>query len=395
MLLAALLFGACANGGSEPASARTARTSPVRQARADRTVIAAGTGQDAGAAQGGEAGLPERGRQSPPAPPRAGRATPSSDAPPPPPPLIDGPPDFVFTFEQLRSGELGGRILHGCRPLFGFSDHDRYLEAFPETRSYMVGTDINFGGIRFSPGEQVATMKAAFERYPREIPFISILYTRALGPGVGEGLDAQVADGGHDRSLTFLAEMITGFERPVFVRLAPEFNGAWSGYHRDTFAASFRHIVATFRRLGVTNAIYVWNYMPLDEPFPYLEWYPGDDVVDWWSAEVFDNHFRQPAANAELRRFLADAKARGKPVIIAESGPATFDINDPATWDLWFEPYFALINGNDEIKAFCYSNVDFNKTTTGLGWRDARLPGSALEARYKAELRKPQYVHQH
>jgi hypothetical protein len=95
-----------------------------------------------------------------------------------------------------------------------------------------------------------------------------------------------------------------------------------------------------------------------------------------------------------MRRFLADAEARGKPVIIAESGPATFDVDDPATWDLWFKPYFALINGNESIKAFCYSNVDFNKTTTGLEWRDIQLQDSAMAARYQQELRRPQYVHQ-
>ena len=148
-----------------------------------------------------------------------------------------------------------------------------------------------------------------------------------------------------------------------------------------------------FKKVGVTNAIYMWNYMPLGGQFPYMDWYPGDAYVDWWSVEFFANHV-QPAPKAEQKRFLDDARAHGKPVIIPESGPSTFDINNVATWDAWFVPYFNLINNDGNIKGFCYSNEDFTKTTDGIGWKNVQIPGTPIEPLYRQELKKTQYLHQ-
>ena len=79
--------------------------------------------------------------------------------------------------------------------------------------------------------------------------------------------------------------------------------------------------------------------------------------------------------------------------MIAECAPAMQDVDDPRTWERWFEPFFRLVNEHGQIKAFLYSNVDFRVSTRLPGWNDVRLPGSAMAERFAAELRKPQYLH--
>jgi hypothetical protein len=296
-------------------------------------------------------------------------------------------------FADLKAGELGGRILHGSGPLFWPEHHDAYLAAFPDTPSIVVRDDINLGGTRFAIDQMVARLADDFGRYPREIPLLTILYTKSQNKTF-TGLDREVVAGDFDAALVKLAALVRGFDRPVFVRPASEFNGSWSGYHREYFAESFRHIVSLFRREGVANAVYMWNYMPQGRAFPYIDWYPGDDVIDWWSVDVFSVHFLEPAANAELHRFLGDAAARGKPVFIPESGPSTQGVADAAVWDAWFEPYFDLINGDPNIKGFCYSNEDFRLTTGNPDWQNVMLQDSPIRPLYAQELRKPQYWHQ-
>jgi hypothetical protein len=257
----------------------------------------------------------------------------------------------------------------------------------------MVRTDINFTETRFTIDQMITNLGNAFGKYPNELPLLSILYTKSSPSGI-TGLDAQVVAGEYDAQLKKLASFIKGFDSPVFIRIASEFNGDWSGYHLATFAPSYRHIVDVFAAEGVTNAIYMWNYMPLAQPFDYLAWYPGDDYVDWWSVDVFDLHFSQSKANAELKKFLADAKAHGKPVIIPESGPATLGTTDITVWEKWFVPFFALINNDSNIKGFCYSNEDFTKTTIEPTWKNVQLQNSPIKPLYQAELLKPQYLHQ-
>jgi hypothetical protein len=342
--------------------------------------------------------------------PGPGPAGPAAAGPPPagPDPIAPRPDGSAWShaglsFEALRVGALGGRILHGSRPLYTAGDHEAYLAAFPRTPSVLVGGGLNLGDLRRSPAERVASLQERFEQFPGEMPFVSIWYTRmaldeARGgtgrqDGDGVGLDAEVLRGEFDADLALVAAMLRGFGRPAFVRIAPEFNTRENGYHREHFAASYSYIVDLFRRQGVDNAIYVWNYVPVSTPFPYLDWYPGDDVVDWWSADVFASAFEDPDVRHELIRFLADAEEHGMPVVLAECAPSTLDVDDPATWDRWFVPFFRLVNGRESIKAFLYSSVDLGPIVPGAGWRDVRLPGSAMAARYAAELAKPRYLH--
>ncbi len=308
----------------------------------------------------------------------------------------EGTPFSEYSFADLKSGNID-KIIHCSGPLSTPANHDAYLAAFPTTKSYMVAHDINLGDNRYPADVMVNSMKSKFNLYSNEIPLVSIFYTNSTGlpDGIAVGLDPQILAGTFDPALTLLADMIKDFNKPVFVRIAPEFNGDWNGYKQETYADSYRYIVDYFENAGVNNAVYMWNYMPLSTPFDYLAWYPGDDYVDWWSVDIFSNHFKAGVPVPNLKVFLDDAVAHNKAIAVPESAPSTLDVNNVATWNQWFVLYFALLNDPQyTFKSFCYSNVDYTKTTDNPDWKNVQIQGTPLVPFYQEELLKPQYLHQ-
>ncbi|HZD04999.1 MAG TPA: glycosyl hydrolase, partial [Longimicrobiales bacterium] len=202
----------------------------------------------------------------------------------------------VYSFEELRSGTLD-RIIHCAGPLFDPEEFDGYDAAFPSTRPAMVRFNVSLAADRFTIEEKVATVEELLnERYPAELPLLSITYTVKSPSGIGAALDEDVVEGKYDDDIRQLAGAVRTFHRPTFVRIASEFNGVWNNYRQVYYADSYRRIVDLFRDEGADSTIFMWNYYPGEADFPYEDWYPGDDYVDWWSLDVFSPQFRSPAA---------------------------------------------------------------------------------------------------
>ncbi|MFQ5690364.1 MAG: glycosyl hydrolase [Gemmatimonadota bacterium] len=320
-----------------------------------------------------------------------GGGTSGPGAPPPPPP--PAPP--TFSFEDLRSGNID-KILHCSGPLWNPEEHDGYLAGFPTTKSFMVRLGLNLGDTRFTFAETLEKIQDQIDTYSAELPFLSIGFNKKLADGTPVGLDKEVAQGDFDSELTALAGLLKGLNRTVFLRIPPEANGFWNGYSPAFLPDAYRHIVALFQVRGVANAVYVWNVkLVLNQQPPLMDFYPGDAFVDWWSIDLFSPDFLNPTLKGRVTAFLADAAGRGKPVIIPESAPSTLDPDAQSTWDDWFVPYFGLINGDPNVKAFCYSNRDFAKNDVTLtAWGNMRIDQSALKPLYQAELLGSQYQHQ-
>ncbi|MGQ0702558.1 MAG: hypothetical protein ACT4PM_05430 [Gemmatimonadales bacterium] len=230
------------------------------------------------------------------------------------------------------------------------------------------------------------------------------------------GVDHEVANGTKwDARLLDLANLFAGYGKPVLLRIGGEFSGWWNGYHPYEFPKAFRKIVNLFRAAGADNVAFVWCYEPA-APADFAEtnasgaakWYPGRDVVDWFSIDLFAaGDVGGPAtghggslAYGRTLAFLDFAVAEGKPVVIAESAPAHYDLSDPSdaplAWAEWFSPYFALMAGRSEIKWFTYINVDWTISSyyAESGWKNNDLSvNPSLAAKYQAELLKPKYLH--
>ena len=201
------------------------------------------------------------------------------------------------------------------------------------------------------------------------------------------------------------------------VRIGGEFNGWWNGYHPYDYPKALRKIVQRFRNAGAHNAAFIWCYEPAGpDDFDAhngageYRWFPGDDVIDWFSIDLFaaadiSGPLMLPGRGdlspyGRTLRFLDMAVAHARPVIIAESAPAHYDFAHPATaqaaWNEWFEPYFKLIAARDEILWFHYINYDWTQAAyyAQSGWKNNDLAASPLlSQRWVQELVRPRYLH--
>ena len=231
----------------------------------------------------------------------------------------------------------------------------------------------------------------------------------------------RLADGELDDHIHRLAQFFGLLRGPVYLRIGYEFDGAWNeGYENaELYQTAFRRIVDVLREQGADNFLTVWQAgaAVVDEVIDgthedIARWYPGDDYVDWMGFSWFMNPNEtiqvasayDPGTPLELtEELLAFARARDKPVMIAEASPQAMDLNEefmahhteiwdgtPATgrmamtadeiWAHWFQPLFELLEQNqDVIHALAYINADWDSQamwgppyTSGF-WGDSRL----------------------
>ncbi|MEP7291212.1 MAG: family 16 glycosylhydrolase [Chloroflexota bacterium] len=215
------------------------------------------------------------------------------------------------------------------------------------------------------------------------------------------GSEARVADGTLDTQVDALGEWIKAQNRPVYLRIGYEFDGEWNAYEPEGYVAAFRHIVDRFRATGVDNAATVWQSATHHSPHygghEWIEWYPGDDYVDWFALSYFEP--RLPILNA----FLDLARAHNKPVMIAESAPkgaSTSATTRPELlWEGWYQPFFDFIYTNsDVIRAVAYINVDWDSQPMWANhedrWGDSRVQANeVIAAHWLSEIRKPAWLH--
>ncbi len=314
-------------------------------------------------------------------------------------------------YSQLKTGAFEG-ILHCSGPLFQPNEHDGYLARFSQNKPSMVRFNIGL-----YPPPQHFTMEQTTQNYLNlingpyagELPYLSITYTFQK-QGVVTALDVNVINGDFDSDLIQIADMVKAFNRPTFVRIASEFNGSWNNYKVEYFVDSYRYIVDFFDARGVNNAIYMWNYYPSWETAPfaswYLPWYPGDDYVDWWSMDLFTEHFENPSnkPHQNMLAFINQANIHGKPIAMPESAPDGQDLDSLTTWNNWFTPYFSMINNpTNNIKNFCYSNRNFELNDVTLTeWGNMRIDSKlvsgfddwALTPLYENAIANPNYLSQ-
>ena len=145
-----------------------------------------------------------------------------------------------------------------------------------------------------------------------------------------------IVNGKWDGFITKWAQGVKEFGYPIFIRYAHEFNidgYPWGTIHQNQDATlyikAFQRVVQIYRKVGATNAMFVWcpmNFSYPDEPWnDYIKSYPGDEYVDWigidgynwgkareWSFwQTFEELFREPV------RIISRAFPT-KPIMVAE-----------------------------------------------------------------------------
>ena len=133
-----------------------------------------------------------------------------------------------------------------------------------------------------------------------------------------------VVSGARDANITLLGDFIKDVGNPVFLRIGYEFDGSWNGYDKTLYVQAFRRIMDRLRAEGVTNVVSVWQSSGFTtNKSSLLQWYPGDDYVDW----VGYSYFKQSNPSGGM---MTIARERRKPVMIAEATPQrNLSLGDP------------------------------------------------------------------
>jgi hypothetical protein len=147
---------------------------------------------------------------------------------------------------------------------------------------------------------------------------------------------------------------------------------AGSGYTAADYAAMNRHVVERLRADGVTNAVFVMDYMG-SAKWGSQSWfdalYPGDDVVDWIAEDPYSvgtaTPWRTDFAGMVNRRdgsawpgfyTWATTSHPGKPIMLAEWG-VTEDPQDGAAKTSFFDGQPSIQRSFPAIKAILYWNA--------------------------------------
>ncbi len=182
------------------------------------------------------------------------------------------------------------------------------------------------------------------------------------------GLDNTLA-GTYDANLKKLAQWIKKANRPVYLRVGYEFDLPANHYDPPQYIRAFRYVVDFLRKEGVHNAAYVWHSYCWTEKSgqQWMDWYPGDDYVDWFGVSIFSTSQIPMASN-----FLQLAREHGKPFMICESTPqGMYTIRGKID----FLNHICRFIKDQNVEAFCYINTNWDKQQmwAGQSWGDARL----------------------
>lgn len=239
---------------------------------------------------------------------------------------------------------------------------DEYLRHFDIPSGFMFYTSIqDVEGLDELADHGAGEMYADYYRkkYPSSVIQLAVYMKGAL---------KDIISGRYDRNIYRLAKWIKRSGKPVYLRLGYEFDWPENNYDPEAYQQAFRYIVKHFRAYKVKNAAFVWHSaVTVNHKGNFMDWYPGDDYVDWFAISFF-----HPAQMTIIHKFLNLAQEHHKPLMIAESSPLGV-ISSRAKKD-WFKKYFNLIENND-FKVVSYINSHWNTYPMfkARNWGDARL----------------------
>ena len=219
----------------------------------------------------------------------------------------------------------------------------------------------------------------------------------------------EIADGGADESIRSVAAGLQRYPKRLFLTVhhepENEQGSAGSGRTPVDYVDMYRHVVGMLRAEGVTNAVYVMNFMGFAGWAPVADdFYPGDDVVDWIAYDPY-GHAGQSTFAELLNRPTGDdwpgfytwatQRAPGKPIMVAEWGydlagqpgaPAALDgaveslttdfpmVKALVYWNSWTDEYNYRLDqptalGAEYGAAYARMANDpyFNSTSVGAG----------------------------
>lgn len=237
----------------------------------------------------------------------------------------------------------------------------------------------------------------------------------ALGLSLVDYLPAIPSDQA-DHKIDKLLDLLSSYNRPVFLRFGYEFDGEWNHYEPEEYKNAWIYFRNRIQEKNITNITMIWQSATYcDGTYqgqPIEAWYPGDKYVDWLGLSFFTQ------ADCDLRpldKLLEFARIHNKLVMVAESAPQRYETGkltysilgqdfEPRTaeqiWEEWYSPFFAYIYENaDMIRAVAYINTYWD-TQSMWGepypngyWGDSRVQiNEFIKERWIQELNKETWL---
>jgi hypothetical protein len=149
----------------------------------------------------------------------------------------------------------------------------------------------------------------------------------------------KIVDGSLDDTIKARAAGAKALGKKFFLDFAAEMNGdeAWSGNNAPLYIAAYRHIHDLFVAAGATNVVWAWCPNVTDihgGNRNTLDYYPGDEYVDWTGVDGYNWGTRNGGWQTFERVFqniypiLASKK---KPILIGEMASSQAG-GDKAKW---------------------------------------------------------------
>ena len=306
-----------------------------------------------------------------------------------------------FAFFEAKFEPLDGRIFHGVqaevRPksIFAFNVDWKGIEKYTEVcslRPKLIMHYISFDSFAFrllrptiskiskQPYHYIPQIGLDFYSYP---PGYNILNPNDI--------TREIAEGNYDKKIKQLAQLFIKMETPVFLRPGYEFGGNGQGRHasKPYWMGAWRRIYDIFQQESAQNVAFVWNTLDAQD---FMDYYPGNNYVDWWAINVFSDHADK---DQFINFFIKEAEKHQKPVMIGESTPRHIgSVAGELSWERWYQPYFDLISKYPHIKAFCYINASWKDYPDKTFAFDCRIQSNKFVAiRYKETLSNQTFIH--
>jgi hypothetical protein len=178
-----------------------------------------------------------------------------------------------------------------------------------------------------------------------------------------------------------------------YIRIGYEFDNPENHYDPENYKKAFRRIVDKFKDYNLTNVAFVWHSYggPINDNNTFLDWYPGNEYVDWCGISIFKQPYEcQTALKCDIPyidNFAEYCTTLNHPIMIAESTPFGGIIEEKvaassptamneagitgSTWNRWFLPVLQFIERHD-VRIWSYINCNWDDQPL---WAEAHAPG--------------------
>jgi beta-mannanase len=178
--------------------------------------------------------------------------------------------------------EPQGKIINGAgQDLASYLNYWNVMHAQNKPLMYMT-----YLSLREATSDWADGLKADLMSHSGKFQIPQIGLSMATDGIPSSHYEQDVAAGLYDNQIEMFIDGLQSMAIPAYVRIGYEFNGVgWNGYVPATYKSAYIRITNKMRARGVEVAT-VWD-LSMDGAMNFMDFYPGDEYVDWWGINVF------------------------------------------------------------------------------------------------------------